>query len=46
MVLVMDFPGREKLEEIFVSEAYAAILPARDKVQKLPSETDLDPALA
>lgn len=31
MVSVMDFPDREKLEAMFASEAYAAILPARDK---------------
>jgi uncharacterized protein (DUF1330 family) len=31
MVLVMDFPDREKLESMFASEAYAALLPARDK---------------
>jgi uncharacterized protein (DUF1330 family) len=31
MVLVMDFPDRETLEAMFASEAYAAILPARDK---------------
>jgi uncharacterized protein (DUF1330 family) len=31
VVLVMEFPDREKLENMFASEAYAALLPARDK---------------
>ena len=31
MVLVMDFPDQERVEAMFSSEAYAAILPARDK---------------
>jgi uncharacterized protein (DUF1330 family) len=31
MVMVMDFPDQEKLEAMFASEAYAAILPAREK---------------
>lgn len=31
MMLVMDFPDREKVESMFASEAYAALLPARNK---------------
>ncbi len=31
MVLVMDFPDSEKLEAVFASDAYSAIVPARDK---------------
>jgi uncharacterized protein (DUF1330 family) len=31
MVLVMDFPDQEKLEAMFASDAYSAIVPARDK---------------
>ena len=31
MVLLMDFPDREKLEGMFASEAYAALLPSRDE---------------
>lgn len=31
MVMVMDFPDQTKLEAMFASEAYAAIVPARDK---------------
>ena len=31
IVLVMDFPDREQLEKMFASEAYAALVPSRDK---------------
>ena len=31
MVLVMDFPDREKIEAMFASADYAALRPARDK---------------
>ncbi len=31
MVLVMDFPDRDKLEAMFASDAYAALVPARDE---------------
>ena len=31
MVVVMDFPDREQLEKMFASEAYAALVPSRDK---------------
>jgi uncharacterized protein (DUF1330 family) len=31
VVLVMDFPDGEQLERMFASEAYAALVPSRDK---------------
>jgi uncharacterized protein (DUF1330 family) len=31
IVLVMDFPDRAKLEALFASEEYAALIPNRDK---------------
>ena len=31
VVMIMDFPDREKVEAIFASEGYAALIPARDK---------------
>lgn len=31
MVLVMDFPSQDAVSELFESDAYAALIPARDK---------------
>ncbi len=31
MVMVMDFPDKAKIEAVFASESYAALVPNRDK---------------
>ena len=31
VALVMDFPDREKVEAMFASDAYAALVPIRDR---------------